>query len=144
MINYSENKKVPLKYDKKALEEVCCKFELGLVVLHGSYVTGLSTPRSDIDIAILGENRIIRKKMGALISELSDVFGDKCDCVFLNSAETMITRNVALKGIPLYEKDAGLFNQFKTTAITRYQDAFKFRRLERDYVERKAKEAELS
>ena len=124
-----------INYDQEKLKQVCETYGLVLVILHGSRVSGILHKESDVDIAILGNSKVILKSRLEVLSRLSDVFGDNVDVVFLNHAESMITYQVALKGVALYESSKGLFATFKTTAISRYQDANKFRSLERQYLD---------
>lgn len=123
-----------LNYNKDAFKQLCDKYNLSLVILHGSYVNGIITSKSDIDIGFLGEPAIIEEKYFDILRDFSSIFGDKFDPVFINGAEAMITYQVALNGIPLYEKTKGLFNTFKLGALARYLDTKKFRILEKNYI----------
>jgi len=123
-----------LKYRKEDLKNLCQKYDLSLVILHGSYAKGVNTPKSDIDVGFLGESGIIKEKYFDIVSDFSSIFGDKFDPVFINGAEAMITYHIALNGIPLYEKTKGLFNSFKVGALARYLDTKKFRILEKQYI----------
>lgn len=123
-----------LGYNKNNLEEVCRKYNLSLVILHGSYVKETVTADSDIDIGILGEQGVIIKEYFDILEDFSSIFGDKFDPVFLNGAQAMINYHVAINGIPLYESRTGLFNLFKLAAIARYIDTKKFRLLEKQYL----------
>jgi len=131
-----------IDYNKDDLKNICEKYSLSLVILHGSFAKGTSTPKSDIDVGLLGDSRVINKNYFDIIKDLAPIFGDKFDPVFMNGAEAMITRNVALNGIPLYERSKGLFNSFKVTALARYMDTKKFRILEKQYI-KSAVEKEL-
>ena len=124
-----------LSYDKENFKKICQKYHLSLVILHGSYVRGLATPKSDIDIGVLGEPKMIKEKYFDILRDFTSIFGDKFDPVFLNGAEAMITCHVAMNGLPLYEKGKGLFNLFKAGAIARYLDTKKFRLLEKEYIQ---------
>ncbi len=124
----------PLNYNKESLKEICEKYGLSLLILHGSYVKGTAIFTSDIDIALLGEPQLIKEKYFDILGDFSSLFGDKFDPVFLNGAEAMITYQVAKCGVPLYEKTKGLFNSFKVAALARYQDSRKFRVLEERYI----------
>src|SRR3989338_5195182 len=104
-----------INYDEDGLRNICERYSLSLVILHGSFAKGTSTPKSDIDIGLLGDSRAINKNYFDILKDLAPIFGDKFDPVFINGAEAMITRNVALNGIPLYERSKGLFNSFKVT-----------------------------
>lgn len=127
--------KTGLKYSQRGLRELCRKYSLELVILYGSRVSGKLHKESDIDIGIVAKSGGIRKRLFDIQADIVALFGDRCDSVVLNDAETMIVYQVAVKGIALYESRRGLFADFKTTAITRYQDAQKFRKLERQYLQ---------
>ncbi|MDD5227007.1 MAG: nucleotidyltransferase domain-containing protein [Candidatus Omnitrophica bacterium] len=131
MINLTTCK---LDYDEDGLKNVCEKYGFSLAVLHGSFAKGTSTPKSDVDVGFLGDGAVIHKNYFDILKDLAAVFGDKLDPVFINGAEAMITRNVALNGVPLYERAKGLFNSFKVTAMARYMDTKKFRILEKQYI----------
>ena len=123
-----------LNYDQNSLDNLCRKYNLSMVILHGSYAKGITTSQSDIDIGILGDPKIIEEKYFDILNDFSSIFGDKFDPVFLNGAEAMITYQVTKNGTPLYEKVKGLFNSFKVCALTRYLDTKKFRTLEKQYL----------
>lgn len=123
-----------LKYNKDKFNKICRKYDLSLVILHGSYAKGIITAKSDIDVGFLGEPKVIKEKYFDIIKDFSSIFGDGFDPVFLNGAEAMITYQVALRGKVLYEKTAGLFNSFKVAALARYMDTKKFRVLEKQYI----------
>lgn len=123
-----------LNYNKDKLKQLCKKYNLSLLILHGSYAKGIVTPKSDIDIGFLGDPLIIKEKFFDILQDFTSIFGDKFDPVFINGAEAMITYHVALNGIPLYEKTKGLFNIFKLGALARYFDTKKFRILEKRYI----------
>lgn len=123
-----------LNYNKDEFDRLSQKYNLSLVILHGSYAKGIVTSRSDIDIGFLGEPQLIKEKYFDILRDFSSIFGDRFDPVFINGAEAMIVYHVALNGIILYEKTKGLFNSFKVCAIARYMDTKKFRILEKQYI----------
>ncbi|KAF0134362.1 MAG: hypothetical protein FD145_742 [Candidatus Saganbacteria bacterium] len=128
------------KFNQEMIDELCGKHKVNLLVLHGSFVTGKTTPESDIDVGILGDAKYISKHHLDIISDFSRIFGDSFDPVFLNGAESMITYQVGMRGVPLYEGKKGDFTSFKTTAISRYMDAKKFRDLEKKYIQNAIRE----
>lgn len=132
-----------LNYNKDDFKQLCQKYNLSLVILHGSYFKGIVTSKSDIDIGFLGDPGIINEKYFDILKDFSSIFGDRFDPVFINGAEAMITYHVALNGIPLYEKTRGLFNSFKVGAIARYLDTKKFRLLEKQYIKSKIQGGEM-
>lgn len=121
-------------HKKEDFKKLCQKYDLSLVILHGSYANGTNTARSDIDVGFLGKPDTIKEKYFDILGDFSSIFGDKFDPVFINGAESMITYHIAINGIPLYEKTKGVFNIFKIGALARYMDTKKFRILEKQYV----------
>ncbi|MBI3616964.1 MAG: nucleotidyltransferase domain-containing protein [Candidatus Omnitrophica bacterium] len=135
MIKFADHHFEPeLKYSRRELRKLCEKHDLRLVILHGSRVLGKLHKESDIDIGILAGAGSPGKCIFDIQADFTDLFGERCDLVILNHAESMIVYQVAVKGAVLYESRKGLFADYKTTAITRYQDARKFRALERQYL----------
>ena len=130
MIKPSQN----LSIDQKKLKRFCQKNNIDLLILHGSYSTGNVTKESDIDIGILMRGHLTREKYWKILGKLTEMVGERADCVLLNDAETMISYQTATQGTPLYERRRGLFDEFTTTAVSRYQDAAKFRKLEKEYL----------
>jgi len=123
-------------YNREKLESCCFSQNVSLVVLHGSYARGTATAASDVDIGFMSKSKGGRPDFFDTFSVLADIFGDKCDPVVLNGAESMIAYHVAVNGKPLYEAKPGTFAEFKVSAISRYQDTKKFRVLEKEYLKR--------
>jgi len=123
-----------LERKRDNLMQACQEYGLSLVVLHGSYAKGIPAANSDIDIGLLGDDKIIKEKYFEILKDFASIFGDKFDPVFMNGAEAMILYHIAINGIPLFERRKGLFNSFKLAAIARYMDTKKFRQLERQYI----------
>jgi len=127
-------------FDRQKINEFCKRQSIDLLILHGSYATGNVRKESDIDIGVLVGGELSKNEYWDIISKLTDILGDKCDCVLLNGAESMISFQTATNGVPLYERKKGLFDDFFTTSISRYQDAVKFRNLEKEYLHTHIKE----
>ena len=121
------------QFNQKEIERLCRQSGISLLVLHGSYAKGTATDKSDIDVGILSQHKTDPFK---IFRDFGGIFGDKFDPVFLNNAEPMISYQVALSGKPLFESAKGVFNNFKVTAIARYQDTKKFRDLEKYYIKK--------
>ena len=87
------------------LQEVFAAYpDLAAVILQGSYATGKSTPRSDIDLATLGI--IDRYRLGRLSLDLEDLpIPQKCD---VQAYESIIyeplRRHIDEWGITIYER----------------------------------------
>lgn len=125
-----------LKIDKEKLENLCQKYHIQLLILHGSYAMGNAASKSDIDIGILGHDKFDSDNKIDILDDFSEVFGDKFDPVFLNGAEPLISYQVAIHGKPLYEKIPGVFQRFRLLAVAKYMDSKKFRDMEKLYLKR--------
>jgi predicted nucleotidyltransferase len=125
-----------LKIDKERLENLCQKYHIQLLILHGSYATGNAASKSDIDIGILGQEKFDSNNKIDILDDFSEVFGDKFDPVFLNGAEPLISYQAAIHGKPLYEATRGVFQCFRLLAVAKYMDSKKFRDMEKLYLKR--------
>jgi len=96
-----------------------------LVVLFGSAARGRARPRSDLDIAALGNDAI---DLDALYLMLAPRLGtDRLDLVDLGTAGSVLAFEVARHGQPLFERAPGAFRQFQALASRRYCDTAKLR-----------------
>ena len=125
-----------LKIDKEKLENLCRKYKIQLIILHGSYARGNANGKSDIDIGILSREKLDLDNRLNVLSDFGEVFGDKFDPVFLNGAEPLISYQVAIHGKPVFEETEGIFQRFQIQAIARYMDSKKFRIMEKLYLKR--------
>ncbi len=125
-----------LKINKERLKNLCQKYNIQLIILHGSYATGNEEGKSDIDIGILGREKLDLNNQLNILNDFSEVFGDKFDPVFLNGAEPLISYQVAIHGKPLFEETEGIFQRFRIQAVARYMDSKKFRNMEKLYLKR--------
>lgn len=125
-----------LKIDKEKLENLCRKYKIQLIILHGSYARGNANGKSDIDIGILSREKLDLDNRLNVLNDFGEVFGDKFDPVFLNGAEPLISYQVAIHGKPVFEETEGIFQRFQIQAIARYMDSKKFRIMEKLYLKR--------
>ncbi len=124
------------KINKERLKNLCQKYNIQLLILHGSYATGKAEDKSDIDIGILSQEKFDLNNQLNILNDFSEVFGDKFDPVFLNGAEPLISYQVAIHGKPLFEETKGIFQRFRIQAVARYMDSKKFRIMEKSYLKR--------
>lgn len=109
-----------------------------LAYLFGSTARGESNCLSDIDIAVLFDDALLRKEsfdpQVELISELTCLLKtDNVDLVVLNDSPLLLTYNIIREGIIL-KSDEPLRVKFETKMMSRYLD-------ERYHIERHAKES---
>ncbi len=118
------------------MENLCRKYKIQLMILHGSYARGNANGKSDIDIGILSREKLDLDNRLNVLNDFGEVFGDKFDPVFLNGAEPFISYQVAIYGKPLFEETEGIFQRFQIQAVARYMDSKKFRIMEKLYLKR--------
>lgn len=124
------------RIDEERLEQLCQKYNILLIILHGSHAKGKARGQSDIDIGILSRKKFDSSEQLNILNDFGEVFGDRLDPVFLNGAEPLISYQVAIHGKLLYQEKDWIFESFKVQAIARYMDSKKFRILEKSYVKR--------
>ena len=97
-----------------------------LVVLFGSTAKGRARSRSDLDIAVRGDELL---DLDALYVVLAPRLGtERLDLVDLQTAGSVLAFEVARHGRLLYERDEGTFRSFQARASRRYCDTAKLRR----------------
>ncbi len=123
--------------DKEVISSFCQKHGMKLAVLFGSRAKGRTGLRSDLDMAfLLGSSRSSADK-AHLVAELMGLLHTNClDVVILDRSDPLLAHEVAISGVSLYEVHPGAFYDFVVLALKRYYDAYKFRRLDRLYVEK--------
>ncbi len=118
------------------IKKIALKYDLQLIFLFGSKATGRDTNVSDIDIAVLVNNREaynLKNLILDLIFDFSKVFcSDKIDLVILNKASLAVQYNVISDGKILYELNPEIRYNYEVNLISLYLD---FKRYEDEYYE---------
>ena len=127
-------------FDKLVIEKlnkIAESHDIRLVVLFGSRATGEARKGSDTDIGVLfSEAAYSASKeldFGSAVMDLLQT--GHVDVVVLNHAEPLLLKEVATNGIPLYEAERGLFDEYQVLFIKKYFEAAKFRRLAAENLE---------
>lgn len=110
---------------KKRLKPVLEDKELRLVLLFGSAVSGKTHKQSDIDLAFLFDRPVDILLLTNTVIRLLRT--DNIDVVDLGKASPLLKFSAAKSGVPVYEREEGLFNQFYSLAFRRYVDTKKLR-----------------
>ena len=127
-----------VQIDSARLNEIAQQFGLDLIVLFGSHAKGRARPGSDVDIAV----RAIQRpwddwkwefEVEAALSDAIQAEGE-VDTVFLNGASPLLMFQVASTGQALFEKEWGVFSDFKSYAALRYYDDEPRRERQTDYL----------
>ena len=122
---------------KKKIKEVGEKYDLKLLLLHGSYATGKERKDSDIDIAALGRERLDYKSLSKIYFVLEDLFVDdldkELDFKSLRGADPYFIYKVAQDSQLLFGKQTE-YDEFKAYAFKIYLDSKDLRELEKRMV----------
>lgn len=121
----------------RQLEQLASRYQLDLVILFGSIVSGREHAGSDLDIAVRHAVQIMPYKEYADLSrDLHETFpGRKVDLSFINHADPLFLKKITENCRLLYGDPAKL-RDLKLYAFKRYQDHRRFLDMERDFVER--------
>ena len=109
-----------------ALSAIFEKHGVVLAYLFGSYARGRTTPRSDVDIAVLFPEPY-DKKAGwdarlNLIGEVESICRREVDVVVLNEAPPLLKHQVLKHGAPIFVPDGRLRVAFTVEALHEYWD----------------------
>jgi len=97
-----------------------------VVYLFGSQIKDKSNKYSDIDIAILFDDKVKEEKYTdkqiAIINNLSSVLSREIDAIVLNRAPLFLKYHILKEGIKIYEKPDREQHDFEAKAIVEYFD----------------------
>ena len=116
--------------------------ELQIVLLFGSRVSGRVHPGSDIDLGVLFDSPVNLVEITNRITGL--LHTDRVDLVDLRRASPLLAFSAARESLLLYERSAGLFNQFYSLSFRRYVDTKKLRDARKRTIDHFLKEKGLS
>ncbi|QUL99293.1 MAG: nucleotidyltransferase domain-containing protein [Candidatus Fermentithermobacillus carboniphilus] len=110
---------------------LCHRHGVSLAVLFGSQARGRATDASDIDLAVLMEDKGYARDLLCLARERRQFMKDlitylqtaDVDLVILNHANPLLRFQVAKTGKPVYEGMPGLFAQFCSLAVRQHEDS---------------------
>jgi len=126
----TENQKLKIDYIGK-------KYNLKLLLLHGSYAAGRQKNVSDIDIAYLGKKPVGNDKYLKIYSELERVFGNQpgneLDIKPMHRMDPLFCYQIAKNSQLLYGKMQD-YNEFRAYAFRFYHDSKDLFKLERFQV----------
>jgi len=99
---------------------------INLAYLFGSYAKGGITPLSDVDVAVLLDDKIDPKAYFDIQLELSDqllsYLGKEVEVVILNRADPKLSYQVIKYGKIVFEKDRNVKADFERKALDKYFD----------------------
>lgn len=119
---------------KQKIQAIGKRYNLKLILLHGSFATDKVKFGSDLDIAVLGRKPIEFEELLKIHSDLADVFGDnqerELDLKSLHQADPLFCYQVA-KNSQLLFGDITDYNEFRAYAFSNFFDSQDLFRLEK-------------
>lgn len=126
---------------KPHIKKLAKKYDLTLVVLFGSQVTGETHKESDVDVAYLSDEKLSFDEEVLLNTDLTEIFrNDKVSLVNLKTASPLLLKQIVTTAVVLYEKESHLFIEMFLYALRMYEEAEPLFDLRRHYLERKIRE----
>lgn len=113
------------KTEEKILVDICKKLSIKLFIIFGSRAKGTNFKDSDWDFAIFTQkDKIGQTQKTKLFEELEKITKfNKIDIIHLNhTQDPLLWYEIFTKGICLYEKDKGLFDNMQTNSIFNFID----------------------
>ncbi|TVS17706.1 MAG: nucleotidyltransferase domain-containing protein [Gammaproteobacteria bacterium] len=102
--------------------------DLILAYLFGSVALGSAQFDSDIDIAVLGRQRLSAERRMSLIERIAAVGGRAVDLVDLRTAGVLVTREALTRGRRLFCKEERAYAELLSRMVTDAEDFLPLRR----------------
>ncbi len=115
---------------------------ISALYLFGSQATGKRGPLSDVDVAVLLDEKKVppkkffRFRLGLITAATGACRRPDVDVVILNEATPVLQYEVVRAGRLLYERDHSLRVEFEARAVQHYLDLEPFYRVSRSYLKR--------
>lgn len=127
------------KEKDKNIAEVGKKYDLKLILLHGSYASGKNRFGSDLDIAILGKKPVKFDELLTIYSDLANIFGNnlqqELDVKSLHKTDPLFCYQVANNSKLLYGKLID-YSEFKAYAFSNFFDSRDLFKLEKILIDK--------
>ncbi|MFZ2975205.1 MAG: nucleotidyltransferase domain-containing protein [Candidatus Moraniibacteriota bacterium] len=111
------------KIGQDKIEEIAKKYNLQLLLLFGSQVSGKTHPMSDFDFGYIGEKKLNYKERSALANELSKLVKfSAVEVIDLKNGSPFLLKEI-IKNNQVFFEENGAYADFYTTATRIYFDA---------------------
>jgi len=122
--------------------------EIEAAYVFGSVVTGRLRPDSDVDVAVLVSQKVMRRDPFRyrleLMADLTAVLKrDDVDLILLNQAPPLLAHRVLKKGRLIFERSASARVAFQVRTVNRYLDTVPMRDLYLTYLKKHAREGKI-
>jgi len=112
------------------LNKILKKYRLKLIILFGSFASGKNHKESDLDLAVLGAEKISFENQIKLINEFTKIFSQEIDLTVLNNANPLLGFQISKNSLLLAGKQADFLN-FKLQAFHAFNDYAPYFEMER-------------
>lgn len=118
-----EGKPIDFNRIEPEIEKLAEKFKLKLVYIYGSYAFNSAGKLSDVDIAILGEDKLNLDKELALLESLQEIFEDEAvDLVDLSKVPLTLVHRILKEGKCIFASDLSTKIDFEVRNEHLYYD----------------------
>ena len=108
----------------RKIKELADKYNLNLVLLFGSQVTGKTHSESDFDVAYMSNKKLSFNDEVKLNTNLTEIFeNDQVSLVNLKTASPLLTKLITDNCIVLYEREKYVFSNLLTYVLRTYEEA---------------------
>ena len=116
--------------------------------IFGSLVSGRARPDSDIDLAVLVSDGVMRgNPFQYRLALMTDLMGllkrNDIDLILLNQAPPLLAHRVLKKGKLIFERSAAARVAFQVRTVNRYLDTLPMRNLYLTYLKKHAREGKI-
>lgn len=114
--------------DKSIITEKLKKYfiardEIKAAYIFGSYAKGMASNMSDVDIALLYDEKFLMKiYLLDIMNQLSSLLGKDTDVVILNHATSLVSHQVRKHGELILDRDPSFRKQFEIKQRKFYED----------------------
>jgi predicted nucleotidyltransferase len=130
---------------RAALPYLRSRKEILAAYIFGSVVSGTQRADSDVDIALLVSDKVMRgDALQYRLNAMTDLMGilkrDDVDLILLNQASPLLAHRVLSKGKLILERSASARVAFQVRAVNRYLDTQPMRNIYLSYLKKQARE----
>ncbi|PIS32173.1 hypothetical protein COT40_01425 [Candidatus Peregrinibacteria bacterium CG08_land_8_20_14_0_20_41_10] len=120
---------------QKELKKLANLYQLDLILLFGSRLTGKMHPESDLDLAFYSHKGLSTVKQDRLLNDLTKITQEnKIDLIDLKKASFLLAMNIAKEGRVLFSRQKGLFDDLLGKIYLNYMDFQRFYRWRSELV----------
>lgn len=121
------------KEQQEQINKIGEKYQLRFIIIHGSYASGEEKKGSDLDVAILGREKVEFSRLLAIHGEMGRIFGDnktrELDLKTLHDKDPLFIFQAVSKGMLIYG-DKHDYSFFEALSIRKYLSNNKIFKLE--------------